>query len=101
MQLSELLRGEVHRHFSDEQSRATAIGVLEGTTLPFLDVPERDRDRQRVQLAALKYAAGDLARLREAATLASDDWRDLLTATGLENDDWAEVLARDGFPVPT
>lgn len=100
MQLSELLRREVSRHFPNQESCVTAVAVLEGTTLQFLDVPERDRDRQRVQLAALKYAAGDLSRLREAATLASVDWRDLLTATGLENDDWAEVLTRAGFPVP-
>ena len=36
----------------------------------------------RVERAALTYAGGDLARLREAVDLALRDWRDLLVAVG-------------------
>ena len=36
----------------------------------------------RVELAALTYAAGDLDRLRQGVELARQDWRDLLVAVG-------------------
>jgi hypothetical protein len=36
----------------------------------------------RIERAALTYAGGDLARLREAVDLALRDWRDLLVAVG-------------------
>ena len=99
MQLSALVRTEVFRHFSADDAQ-TAIQLLQATPLPFLDEPDRETDRQRVQLAAVKYAAGDLDKLRQATQLAHDDWRDLLMATGLGGENWRMVLARDGFPVP-
>lgn len=99
MKLSMLVRTEVTRRFSQSQVDP-AIEILERTPLPFLDVPTRESDRQRVQLAAIKFAAGDLDKLRQATDLARIDWRDLLMATGLGGENWRAVLERDGFPVP-
>ena len=99
MTLSQLVSAEVTKRFSPGQAKAVRE-ILENTRLPFLDTPSRERERQRVQLAALKYADGDTERLREAAKLASTDWRDLLMATGLGNGDWPAVLEREGFAVP-
>ena len=99
MTLSELVTAEIERRFPVDQAKA-AQELLASTELPFLDNPSRERERQRVQIAALKYANGDMDRLREAAKLASIDWRDLLMATGLGNENWRLVLEREGFPVP-
>ena len=97
--LTPLVRAEVERRFAPADA-GRAIALLEATPLPFLDVPDRARERQRVQLAALKHAEGDLVRLEQAAKEASRDWRDLLAVTGLADADWPEVLRRAGFPVP-
>ena len=99
MQLSALVRTEVFRRFPPEEAEA-ASQLLQATGLPFLDEPNRETDRQRVQLAAVKYAEGDLDKLRQATELARNDWRDLLMATGLGGGNWRAVLERDGFPVP-
>jgi hypothetical protein len=39
-------------------------------------------ESDRVEVAALAYAGGDLTRLRDAVELALVDWRDLLMTTG-------------------
>ena len=98
-EVSDLVRVEVGQRFPTGQS-AVVIDILAATALPFLDTPERERDRQRVQLAALKYANGDLERVREAVDLARIDWRDLLMATGLGGENWRAVLREAGFAVP-
>lgn len=98
-EVSQVVKGEVAQRFSTGQS-AVVVDILATTALPFLETPDRERDRQRVQLAALKYANGDLRRLREAMELARIDWRDLLMATGLGGENWRAVLSEAGFAVP-
>jgi hypothetical protein len=39
-------------------------------------------DGDRVELAALAFAGGDVSRLHDAVDLALRDWRDLLVAVG-------------------
>lgn len=92
--VSESIRRHLQERYSPDYTTA-ALRALESTPLPFLERLSRDRDR--VHLAILLYARGEEERLREAAALASADWRDLLVATGLENDDWPEVLRRGGL----
>jgi hypothetical protein len=41
---------------------------------------------QRIEFAAVRYSAGDLARLREAIELGRADWRDLLVAADFADD---------------
>jgi hypothetical protein len=99
MYVADMVRQEVGRRFAAEQV-GEVLGVLESTTLPFLDLPGHERERDRVHLAILLVADGDLAQLREATALAAIDWRDVLMWAGLGGGNWPEVLRRAGFPVP-
>lgn len=51
-----------------------------------------DLDSERVQAAVVLWARGDIDRLRDAAALAHQDWRDALVRAGLADDDWPERL---------
>lgn len=99
MKVSALVRREVRARFSPEAA-SVVERLLAETDLVGLDVPSRDRERDRVQLAALKMADGDLAALREALALGALDWRDLLMSAGLENLDWPTVLRAAGYLAP-
>ena len=76
-----------------------AAALLErecGRGLP-LCADATDDALDRLRFAALKVAAGDAARLREAVELAKVDWRDLLVWAGFADDlgahrGWAEQL---------
>jgi hypothetical protein len=98
MVVSGLVRGEVAKRFGD--ASPSVIAALAGTPLPFLDAPNRARERDRVHLAIIKLAAGDAGRVTQLLQLASRDWRDTLVAAGLANSDWPELLRADGFSVP-
>jgi hypothetical protein len=98
MVVSELVRGEVVKRFGD--ASPSVIAALAGTPLPFLDAPNRARERDRVHLAIIKLSAGDAARVVDILKLATRDWRDTLVAAGLANGDWPEVLRAEGFSVP-
>jgi hypothetical protein len=97
MAVSELVRSVIRTRYSVEQE-GEIIGMLEAIALP--NDPAWHRTRDRVHLAVLLLAGGELERLRENAALATQDWRDVLVAAGLEHDDWPEVLHRHGLPVP-
>ena len=47
------------------------------------------QNAERMQLALLLRAGGDLAHLDAVLALAQTDFRDLLVGSGLEHDDWA------------
>jgi hypothetical protein len=97
MPVSELVRREVIARYPSEPA-AEVLALFEGTELPFLERPSRERDR--VQLAVLLLADGDVHKLREELELAAIDWRDVLMAAGLGHENWPDVLRRAGFPVP-
>jgi hypothetical protein len=99
MDVSDLVRREVNARFNADHS-VTILRELALTPLPFLDASNRRRDRDRVHLAILKQADGDLTRFMHYLALAADDWRDILVAAGLANEDWPDVLRAGGFPVP-
>jgi hypothetical protein len=99
MDVSDRVRCEVRARF-DAEIQAEVLGRLRTTPLPFLDAPDRWRDRDRVHLAILKIANGDTRRLQAALHQAAQDWRDVLVAAGLANADWPDVLRQAGFPVP-
>jgi hypothetical protein len=60
--------------------------------------PSEARDSlpiERIQLAALIMAHGDLRRLDDAIVLGRADWRDLLVAAGLADDGWQSRVATE------
>lgn len=81
VELTELVTRKVKRLFpADEQ--AEAIGLLEkecGRNLPFHE-DDNARGLERVRLAVLKLAGGNLSVLREQIEVAKEDWRDVLNA---------------------
>lgn len=99
MEVSSLVRDEVRERFAPSDA-ADVEQLLGATELPFLDAPGRSRERDRVHLAVLFEAKGNVERFARALFLAEHDWRDLLVAAGLANDDWPELLRAAGFRVP-
>ncbi len=99
MNVSELVRGEVAARFTPEDA-SVARQSLEKTSLPFLDRPDRERERDRVHLAILKLAGGNLEQFEKYLSLAARDWRNVLMSAGMANADWPDVLRAAGFPVP-
>jgi hypothetical protein len=97
--VSDVVRAEVRERFNAGESEEV-ISALEASRLPFLDAPDRDRERARVHLATIKMADGNVLRFRQALGMARVDWRDVLVAAGLANHDWPEVLRRGGWRVP-
>jgi len=98
--VSALVRSEVEERFPAEHvgTVVAELEQLEGAINPRgYDDPY---GRDRIQLAVLLYARGDLHRLRSAIETARVDWRDLLVGCGLANNDWPDVLSRAGFRVP-
>lgn len=98
MNVSTPVRDEIMKRFPEDGPRL--IELLASTELPFLGVPERARERDRVHLAILKHAGGDARAFAAGLGIAARDWRDLLMGTGLANADWPEVLRAAGYPVP-
>jgi hypothetical protein len=49
-------------------------------------------DSERVQAAIVLCGRGDVAHIRDAQALATQDWRDVLVRAGLADDDWREKL---------
>ena len=98
MVVSDLVRSEVQSRFPNDA--ATVVEQLAVTPLPFLDAPDRTRERDRVHLAIIKLSGGDTAKLPHILDRAAMDWRDVLVWSGLGNADWPDVLRTAGFPVP-
>lgn len=57
--------------------------------------------KERIQVAIVLLANGDLSRLREALAQANSDWRDVLVSAGLEHGDWRERLDQELGPAGT
>jgi hypothetical protein len=66
---------------------------------------EEDRDPvgiERIQLAALLIAQGNLRKLDDAIRLGRSDWRDLLVAGGLAHEGWQDRMKAElQLPPPT
>lgn len=66
-------------------------GVVDRLETLTLAAAER-QSPERIQAAIVLLAAGDVARLEQAAVLAETDWRDVLVAAGLADADWPSRL---------
>jgi hypothetical protein len=63
--------------------------------------PSEARDSaaiERIQMAALLAARGDLRKLDDALVLGRADWRDLLVLAGLADGDWQDRVAAELAP---
>lgn len=99
MKVSAAVRYEVRARFYPDAASAVEH-LLAVTELSGLSAPSHERLRDRVHLAALKVAGGDVTRFRDALRLAAQDWRDLLMAANLADEDWPAVLRAAGYAVP-
>ncbi len=61
---------------------AASDAALVCAALAAADLPLINNNGERVHLAILHLAAGDLARFHEQLGLAQRDWRDVLVAAG-------------------
>ena len=97
MNVSDIVEGQIATRFG-ETGASTVLESFRSTPLPFLDAPNRARERDRVHLAIIKLADGDSAAAERWIRQAARDWRDVLMSAGLANGDWAQSLVDAGFP---
>jgi hypothetical protein len=97
MKLSDVVEEQITNRFDPDEVQLVQA-ALEAASLPFLEQPSRQRDR--VHLAIIKLAEGDVGKFQQALRLAQTDWRDVLVAAGLANADWPLVLAQAGIRLP-
>jgi hypothetical protein len=99
VEVSERVRHRVRRDFPHQADRVieSLAGLTEGV------LPGEPRDSvaiERIQVAALVVARGDLRRLKGAVALGRTDWRDLLVSAGLADEDWQDLVAVELAPPP-
>jgi hypothetical protein len=75
--VSERLRRRIERDFPEPGSASAVIEVVGEVS-----------ESERVQAAVVVGGHGDLVRLRDAADLAEQDWRDVLVRADLADEDW-------------
>lgn len=90
MRISERVLRRVERDYRGRRAEE-ALYLLDAMNLGGR-ADEDDSGRERVQVAVLELARGDVGRLLEAAVEAETDWRDILVAAGLEGEDWARRI---------
>lgn len=95
MSVSPQVRKQAHRFFAPAQAD-DVIAALDTSDLS-LGVMGADR----VQLAILLIARGDMQAFRVALRQARQDWRDTLVAAGLADEDWPAILRRHGIEIST
>jgi hypothetical protein len=91
--VTDLVRTQVHRFFGADEA-ALVISELETVQLPFVNDGEAP---ERIHLAILYLAGGDLNRFDKFMRSAKIDWRDTLCMAGLGNADWPAVLRSRGI----
>lgn len=74
--VTSLVRAQAERDFSPADA-LTACAEFAAADLPLIS-----NNGERVHLAILHLAAGDLAQFRTHLAIARADWRDVLAATG-------------------
>jgi hypothetical protein len=99
MIVGSIVREAVAKRFPSGDAQLVVRRFAE-TDLPFLDDPRKERERNRVHLAVVKLADGQVIKFESALEQAALGWRDVLLAAGLGHEDWPEVLRTAGFPVP-
>ena len=80
-----------------KKSFAPADSVAVCAELAAADLPLINNNGERVHLAVVHLASGDLARFRIHLAEACSDWRDVLVADGLASVGWPQVLTARGI----
>lgn len=86
-----LVRAQVVRCFAPADVAVVCAELGEA------DLPLINNDGERVHLALLHLASGDLEQFRVHLACAKSDWRDTLVAAGLGNVGWWRVLEARGI----
>jgi hypothetical protein len=86
-----LVRAQAEKIFSPADA-ATVCAALANADLPLIN-----NNGERVHLALVHLAAGDLAEFRRHLAVAQTDWRDVLVADGLGGENWPQMLAQRGI----
>jgi len=95
MDVSPTIEANVCSTFS-EHGAGTALALLASMLEP-PPTPEWAVARERVQIAALMLARGNLDSLKAAIRQSQVDWRDTLTSAGLSDANWSSVASAAGF----
>ena len=77
MKITDRVRRKIERDFPPEQS-SEVIAALEGKDLPLIN-----NNGERVHLAILKLAQGNLQKFKHELHASSIDWRDTLMTAGM------------------
>ncbi len=75
-------------------------GPIMAMEIEAADIPLGSESVDRIHMAVVYGAAGDVHRFRELVELSAVDWRDTLVTAGLAGDDWRDVLRKHGFWAP-
>lgn len=90
------LQRRIRRDFPEPGSAPEIMRLLD-------DLPRRTGEEihgsERVQAAIILLARGSVQRFRDAVTLSTQDWRDLLVAADLAHNDWPDRLDWELGPV--
>ncbi|MBE8519647.1 hypothetical protein ILP97_19450 [Amycolatopsis sp. H6(2020)] len=90
------LQRRIRRDFPEPGSAPEIMRLLD-------DVPRQTGNKihgsERVQAAIILLARGDIQRFRDAVTLSTQDWRDVLVAADLAHEDWPARLDWELGPV--
>lgn len=90
-EVSDRVRHRVQVDFPHHAERV--IGSLARLTHDVLPGQARDSPAiERIQVAALVSARGELRALHAAVALGRTDWRDLLVAAGLADEGWQDLV---------
>jgi hypothetical protein len=86
----------IRRDFPEPGSAPEILRLLD-------DLPRRTGSKihgsERVQAAIILLARGDIQRFRDAITLSTQDWRDVLVTADLAHEDWPARLDQELGPV--
>jgi hypothetical protein len=97
MDVSSTIEANVRSIFSEHVGSALALFAS------MLEPPQTLEwavTRERVQIAVLMLARGNLDSLKAAIKQSQIDWRDTLTSAGLSDANWPSVASAAGFTVP-
>ena len=89
------LHSRIRRDFADAD---VARGIVGALRVLAVELEDSLQSAERLQTAAVVFAAGDVERFRSAVRLAREDWRDLLMEGGLGHEDWPRVLDEELGP---
>ncbi len=90
IEVSPTVRGLIHSEFNGPDVDHV-LEIFSKSAFPMI----QSAGLERVHVAILILAEGDIGYFESAVDTAMKDWRDTLTAAGLANENWREVMAKE------